>query len=1231
MGSKSNGVFSFTEISDAPLIAFSTIFVVISAIAAPLETYLLGKIFLKLAEFLAGAYPNSDEFLQRILFLCGKIVICGVGHFIFLWIGVIGWLIVGERAQIRGRKKIFGHILGEDLELVQSHHNLVGSLTQAHRCIEEIRIGVSENLGVLIQSCASIVFLLVTSMISLWLLTLVVLASAPLMVASTSIFGGLIVKFKKSENQMSSEAAKTLHWCFNFAAVTRILNGKYYDLAAFKEAVEKSAVFFIKESVSTEANSSILRALGGFVFIQGLAFAQHLVAHGKSNAGQVFTAFGACLLLGSLIASLAGNVAILNNAQGSARTIDQFGLLGSISSLPSGNGEPQFDRICTTLELRHVAFKYSQQDTTLLNDICAIFRNSAFNFVIGESGCGKSTLASIIAGLYKETLGNVLYNGKHSSDLNSSALEEAITYIDLSPAIFKKLIKDNVILGFSNVNDDDLNDAVRFSGLESFIESYSEGVNAIIDSNALSGGQTQKIGLARAFIRNSPILILDEALSAIDYLGRNRIMMQLRELRKDQMTILITHDSEEICNNDVVLCLQLGRVVGSGKKSDIPNDILSKFSSTSDSEKSAYLKYEINTLESSSVEFTDKELNCDCTSKREFAESNDGSETTVKPFGIRAVISFAAQTSTKKLLITMGLLASVATGLVPPVLSYLFSKLLSKIIAQNSSHMQLSFESNVWLVIPPIIVIVADGFIHFGSKVCLHYSLERWIVSLRKRCLSIISDQDMSFFGLKHLSPSNLSTLLMNDTRDLRCVVSELLPRFLELIALALGGIIWSLITGWQLTLIGFSFVPVVLIFSSVYNLLVQRIEFRYKAHIALLEDHCNRTINGMKTIRSLGITRYWLVENDAMLQQLMPLGVRRAVLIGFGVSFLPLCTSCASAIILYYGVLFVSLTKYTQEQMLHVLTMLIFTLSGASALAKSLPRVSRGQRAAFLISKVLSCQQLQIEVGGDLQFLSSKHVLDKTLEAVTFKNVSFSYPNLRKRNFEKVLQNVSFLVNIGESVCLVGPSGCGKSTIVSLLLRLYDTDRGSIEVYGRSIRDVEPDFYKSKVTMVPQNCSFFDGTIRENLTYGNQNTYIPEELILGALNVVNALGIIDRLPNGLDSIYGSLLRFSLGELQRLAIARALIRKPKVIIFDEPTSHLDQRNTDCIIDLIASGLKDYDDEMTIITISHNPEVMKKSQKILVLQNGSLCQSGKFSELVNVDGPLKRLLSTSQLA
>lgn len=240
--------------------------------------------------------------------------------------------------------------------------------------------------------------------------------------------------------------------------------------------------------------------------------------------------------------------------------------------------------------------------------------------------------------------------------------------------------------------------------------------------------------------------------------------------------------------------------------------------------------------------------------------------------------------------------------------------------------------------------------------------------------------------------------------------------------------------------------------------------------------------------------------------------------------------------------------------------------------------------------------------------------------EGLEFRNVSFSYGK------DKVLDNVSFKVNKGETVALVGASGGGKTTVARLAARFYDADEGDIFIGGTSIKEYEKEALSQKVAFVFQMSKLFKMSLRENLLLGDPNA--SDEEIEQALVRAGAKEIVDNLEKGLDTVYGTKgTYFSGGEIQRLSIARAFLKNADFVILDEATAFADPENEH----IIQASFKELSKDKTTLMIAHRLSTVVNADRILVMENGKIVESGTHNELLTLGGVYKKLWSEYQKA
>ncbi len=274
---------------------------------------------------------------------------------------------------------------------------------------------------------------------------------------------------------------------------------------------------------------------------------------------------------------------------------------------------------------------------------------------------------------------------------------------------------------------------------------------------------------------------------------------------------------------------------------------------------------------------------------------------------------------------------------------------------------------------------------------------------------------------------------------------------------------------------------------------------------------------------------------------------------------------------------------------------------------------------------------QLQRAIGASERILEILELTDEKSETsdtlklrgeVEFDNVSFAYPT---RDEFTVLKNISLHIKAGEKIALVGPSGSGKSTIINLVLRLYPVSTGDIVIDGKKSTEYNLSAYRKNIGIVPQEVILFGGTIKENIAYGRPGA--SEEEIIEAARKANALQFIESFPQKFDTIVGDRgVKLSGGQRQRVAIARAILKDPSILILDEATSSLDAGSERLVQDALESLMQN----RTSIVIAHRLSTIRKVDRIIVIKDGQIAESGSHEELSVLDNGIYSNLLKLQL-
>jgi ATP-binding cassette subfamily B protein len=290
------------------------------------------------------------------------------------------------------------------------------------------------------------------------------------------------------------------------------------------------------------------------------------------------------------------------------------------------------------------------------------------------------------------------------------------------------------------------------------------------------------------------------------------------------------------------------------------------------------------------------------------------------------------------------------------------------------------------------------------------------------------------------------------------------------------------------------------------------------------------------------------------------------------------------------------------------LLTSFFGQLIGSVILLSSLmPQIAKGFASIRSLGEVLE--------SPDVEANENKPEMPSVNGAVTFRNVTFTYPNSTR----PALENISLQAKPGEMIALVGPSGSGKSTFINLVIGFLRPQSGEIAIDSHDLSKFDLRTYRRHISVVPQESVLFEGTVRDNVTYGLGS--VSDKKVSQALEAANASEFVSELPDGVDTLVGERgARISGGQKQRLAIARALIRNPRILILDEATSALDSQSESAIQSALELLMKD----RTTFVVAHRLSTVRRADLILVLDKGILVEQGSHKQLVNSGGLYQRL-------
>ncbi|MBI3998913.1 MAG: ABC transporter ATP-binding protein [Armatimonadetes bacterium] len=447
--------------------------------------------------------------------------------------------------------------------------------------------------------------------------------------------------------------------------------------------------------------------------------------------------------------------------------------------------------------------------------------------------------------------------------------------------------------------------------------------------------------------------------------------------------------------------------------------------------------------------------------------------------------------------------------------------------------------------------------------------------------------------------------------QDTQLVQSELLTGLIDGISAALmvvGIVAMLLRIDWQLSLVIALVIPLVLVLARVFGREIQGTAMRAQEHVAGLAGLIREAFTGARVIRAFAREDREIGRFQQQNERAFSANVRIGRMIALQVPVTSFLTACGMVVVLWVGGQRVTAGDLTAGSLVAFLAYLSLAIEPAQGLVRHYAGL-RQALAAFRRIRAL------LDEPAGLRDAPGAVPLPPIVGHVRFDRVSFAYaPG------QWALRNLSLEAAPGERVALVGLSGAGKTTLVNLIARFYDPAEGKVEIDGWDLRRVTARSLRRQIGLVPQETILFRGTVRENIAYARPDASLDD--VIAAAKAANAHDFIAQLSQGYETLLGDDgMQLSGGQRQRLAIARALLTAPRLLIFDEATSALDSESEALIqeaIDRIARG-------RTTFIIAHRLSTVRGADRIIVLDQGSVVEQGRHEELLARDGPYARLL------
>ncbi|MBK9509011.1 MAG: ATP-binding cassette domain-containing protein [Cytophagaceae bacterium] len=494
-------------------------------------------------------------------------------------------------------------------------------------------------------------------------------------------------------------------------------------------------------------------------------------------------------------------------------------------------------------------------------------------------------------------------------------------------------------------------------------------------------------------------------------------------------------------------------------------------------------------------------------------------------------------------------------------------------------------------------ILLAQGIFSFFRVYFFAIVSEKTAADLRKILFDKFIKAPITFFENNRVG--DLMSRLTSDVSAVQNVLSTTLAEFFRQIATLVIGITMLIYISWKLTLFMLATFPIIVIAALVFGKYIRVLSRKVQDRLAEANTIVEESLQSISIVKAFTNERLESKRFGKSIDETVRLALKTANLRGGFISFFIIGLFGGIVLVIWYGGNLVIEKEILISQLITFLTLTIFIGGSMSGLGDLYAQLQRTVGASERILEILSEKD---EVNLEKQPLPNP-----ISGNISFENVKFRYPS---RTDIEVLKGLNINIASGKKIALVGPSGAGKSTIVQLLMKLYNLADGKIKIDGQDIAAQDVSYLRQNIAIVPQEVILFGGTILENIAYGKPDA--SQQEIEDAAQRANAVEFIDKFPEKYETVVGERgVKLSGGQRQRIAIARAILKDPKILILDEATSALDSESEKLVQDALNELMKG----RTTIIIAHRLATIRNVDQIYVIKDGEIAETGSHDDLM----------------
>ncbi|MBN3326375.1 ABCB5 protein, partial [Atractosteus spatula] len=1098
----------------------------------------------------------------------------GFAVFFLSYFQISFWVTAAARQIQCIRKAYFQKIMR--MEMGWFDCNSVGELnTRISDDINKINIAIADQVSFFIERISTFIFGFMVGLIGSWKLTLVIIAVCPLIGLGAGLMAVVTGRLIGRELQAYAKAGAVADEVLSSVRTVAAFGGEEKEVERYDRNLIKAQNWGVKKNAIIGVFQGYLWCIIFFCYALAFWYGSKLVIDARElSPGGLIQVFFGVMIAAINIGQASTCLEAFAAGQGAAKlifdTIDRRPKIDCFSE--EGH---KLDKVKGDIQFHKVTFHYpSRPEAKILDQLSILVKNGETTACVGPSGAGKSTMVQLIQRFYNPSKGMVTLDGHDIHSLNIQWLRSLIGIVEQEPVLFATTIAENIRYGREDASMEDIMRAAKEANAYDFIMDLPQKFDTLVGEGGgqMSGGQKQRIAIARALVKNPRILLLDMATSALDNESEAVVQEALDKARMGRTTITISHRLSAIRNADVIYEFEHGRAVGRGTHSEL----LAK--------KGIY--YTLVSLQN----------------------QNFNNLSNKKPAPVSRILKYNKPEWPYMLL---GAFTAALNGCVNPIYAVLMTQILGT-FARPDLDEQREQVNGISLLF--VFVGVLSFFTQFLQAYAFGKSGELLTRRLRKVGFQAMLRQEIGWFDDPRNSPGTLTTRLASDASMIQGATGTQIGMMVNALTNIGVSIIIAFYFSWKLSLVVICFLTLIGLSGTFQVKMLTRFAKEDTKALEAAGQVSGEALSSIRTIAGLGMESNFVKSYEKLLEAPFRVAKKKAIVYGICFAFTQCIVFMSNAASFRYGGFLVSNGLHYIVVFRVIITVMI-SGTALSDVSSFTPDYAKAKTAAAQLFKLFD-RVPRIKTSHDVG-----EKWDNFRGELEFDNCKFTYPT---RPDIQVLKGLSVSVKPGQTLAFVGSSGCGKSTSIQLLERFYDPEDGKVLIDGHISPNVNVSFLRSQIGIVSQEPVLFDYSIAENIKYGDNTREISMEEVITAARKAYLHDFVMTLPDKYETQVGAQgSQLSRGQKQRIALARAIIRNPRVLLLDEATSALDTESEK----IVQTALDEARQGRTCIVIAHRLSTIQNADIIAVMSHGVIVEKGTHEELMDKKSAYYRLKTT----